>query len=234
MTEGLKVPNSASDRAQVLANLIELHLTWDVEHLKHCIDPSPAVNSFLEFAALYIPQLQGVAIAEFVGGEETVQVRNEIAVTVMRLVSWIVEQTVMLAEAVAPHYLSYHAVGLHEEGKRALWDLDACLAAACQQKMQADADVINIGYLGVVPPLYSRPVLDWAFKQLMWIETMAGRLETKVDQVPNHYGEKVQLFCLTKEALRYHLFQGQNHLKAAEGAPQAEAARAAQAYQARY
>jgi hypothetical protein len=209
-SDGLQVPNSASDRAHTVADVIELHLTWEVENLKHSVNPSAAVNSFTEFAALFVPQIQNLAVAEFVGGEETDEVREKISAVVLKLMCWIMEQSVTLAEAVAPQYLSYQAVRWYDEGVRALWDLDTCAQGAFWRRLQSFPEAKMPGSYAQVPGLYSARIMDWAFTQLTWVNKMAGRLQRKVDKVPNHYGVKVELFGLTRHALKDYLRHGQH------------------------
>jgi hypothetical protein len=200
MSDGLLVPNSASDRAHVVADVIQLHLTWEADNLQHNINPSFAINSFVEFAALFVPQIQGLAIGEFVGGEETNEVRAQFGAAVIRLMGWIVEKIVLLAERVGPQYISYQAMGWYDTGVRALWEIDTCLEAACRQRM------LSSGEAG----LYSAPIMNWAAGQLTWLNSMAGRLHQMVGMVPNHYGVTVPFFGLTRHGLENHLHQGQN------------------------
>ncbi len=226
MSEGLKLPVSACDRGHVVADVIELHLTWEIENLKHCVNPSAAVNSFVHFAALFVPQIQGLAIAEFVGEEETDEVRAEISVVVLKLMCWIVEQTAMLAGFVTPQYTSYQSAGWHEEGVKALWDLDTCLEAACLQELHSFPEAKMPGSYTTAPGLYSARIMDWAFTQLTWTNKSAGRLQRKVDMVPNHYGVKVELFGLTRQALKNYLRHAQCQNEVARQLKEAEDAKA--------
>lgn len=210
ISEGLKLPNSAFDRAHVVADVIELHLSWEIDNLKHTINPSAAINSFVEFAALFVPQIRGLAIAEFVGGEETDEVRAGISAVVLKLVCWIVEQSAMLGESLVPQYLPYQRAGWYEQSIKALWDLDTCLEAACQQRMQSFPEAKAPGSYTEAPGLYSARIMSWAFGQLSWVNKMAGRLQRSVDKVPNHYGVKVELFGLTRQALKNYIRHGQH------------------------
>lgn len=209
LSDGLKVPNCAADRARVVADVIELHLSCEIAGLRSSICPSVAVNSFLGFAALFVPQIQGLAIAEFVGGEETDEVRDEISTIVLKLMCWIVEQNVTLAEWVSPKYDSYQAGGWYDDGVKALLDLDTCLEAACQQKMNTFPEAKRLETCTEAAGLYSARIMDWAFTQLTWLNKMAGRLEWKVGPLPSHYGANVALFGLTRHALKNYIRHAQ-------------------------
>jgi hypothetical protein len=225
MSDGLKVPNAASDRAHVVADVIELHLTWEVENLKHSISPAAAVNSFVGFAALFVPQIRGLAVSEFVGGEDNDNVHAEISAVNMKLMCWIIDQSVTLVETVTPEYASYQPVGWYEEGVKGLWHLDTCLEASCQQHMQCSPEAKIPTDWDAVPGLYSARMLEWAFTQLTWVNRMAGRLERKVGMVPNNYGVKVGLFGLTRQSLKNYLRHGQHQHEVAKHLADAKAAK---------
>lgn len=190
LSDGLKVPNCAADRARVVADVIELHLSCEI-------------------AGLRSSQIQGLAIAEFVGGEETDEVRDEISTIVLKLMCWIVEQNVTLAEWVSPKYDSYQAGGWYDDGVKALLDLDTCLEAACQQKMNTFPEAKRLETCTEAAGLYSARIMDWAFTQLTWLNKMAGRLEWKVGPLPSHYGANVALFGLTRHALKNYIRHAQ-------------------------
>lgn len=152
MSDGLKIPDSVSDCAHIVADVIELHLTWEIHNLKSSICPSAAVNSFGEFAAIFIPQIQGLADTAFFGGEDTDDLRAEITDVVLKLMRWIVEQSAMLAEHVIPEHLSSEPGLRYDEGVKAIWDLDTCMEMACQQKLQS----------------FPRSELSWVFDQTTW------------------------------------------------------------------
>lgn len=226
MTEGLKIPDLASDRARVVADVIELHLTWEFENLKHSISSSAAVNAFVDFAALFLPQIRSLALGEYVGGEETYEARAEISAIVLKLVVWIVEESAILAECVAPKYLPSQSSEWYDEGVRALWDLDTCLERAFQHRMHSFPEALILGSFTEAPGLYSDGILEWAFLQLTWANKVAGRLQRTVDMVPNQYGVKVELFLLTRQSLKNFIRHGQRQIEVARQLREAEFARA--------
>jgi hypothetical protein len=226
MTQGLSMPDSASLRAQVVADVIELHLTWEYENLKHSMSPAAAINSFVGFTATFVPEIQSLAIAEFVGDEDTEEVRSEIANIVLKLVRWIVEHCVMLADFVTPQYLLSYVAGWYDEGVKGMWDIDTCFKAACQRMLHSFPEASMRGSYTEAPGLYSPRIMDWASRQLTWVNLMAGRLEEKAGMVPNHYGRFVQLFILTRLSLKEYLRHGQAQIDVARQLRQNELARA--------
>lgn len=226
MSDGVKVPNAATDRARVVADVIKLHLSWEIAGLMNSISPSAAVNGLVEFAALFVPQIQGLAIAEFVGGEETIEVRDEISAIVLNLMCWIVGQSVALAESVTPQHPTYQAVGWYEEGLKALGDLDACMEAAHQQKMTTFPEASMSDTYFEAAGLYSARIMNWAFAQLTWMNKMAGRLERKVGMVPAPDVSKVGLFGLTRQALKNYIRHAQRQNQVAEQLREIEDAKA--------
>lgn len=203
------MPNSASDRGRVLTNVVKLHLSREAEKLKYSISPAAAANSFVEFAGLFIPQIQDLAIAEFAGGEDTEAVRVDIITVVLQLVCWIVEQCAMLAESFSPHYITYEAVGWWDDKVRFLWILDECLEAACKQKILSFPEAKTPGTHTEARGMYSPRIMNWASTQLTWANNMAGRLQGKVGKVPNRYDVLVELFGLTRQTLETHIRRGQ-------------------------
>ena len=226
MSDGLKLPDSASDRAHVLADVIELHLTWEVQNLKHSISASAAVNNFVDFAGLFLPQIQTLAIGEFVGGEDTEEVRAEISIVVLKLVCWIVEQLIELAESVAPQYVPHQVAGWYDEGVKALWNLDTCLEAAWQRRLQCFPESKMPGSQTEPPGLYSPRIMNWAYSQLTGVNRVAGRLQRKVGMVPNHYGVLVDLFGLTRQSMKNYIRHGQTQIQVARQLKEVEQARA--------
>jgi hypothetical protein len=229
MSDGLKIPDSVSDRAHVVADVIELHLTWEIHNLKSSISPLAAVSSFGEFAAIFMPQIQGLADTAFFGGEDTDDLCAEITDVVLKLMRWIVEQSAMLTEHVIPEHLSSEPGLWYDEGVKTIWDLDTCMEMACQQKLQSFPEVRSLGSLTEPPGLYSTRIMNWAFTQLTWANELAGRIQRKVSMVPNHYGVKVELFGLTRQALKNYIRHGQRQIEVSRQVKEIEAAYPAKA-----
>lgn len=202
------MPNSAVKRAEVLANVIKLHLSWEVENLKHGVNASASLNSFVEFAGLFIPQIQDLARGNYVGGEETVRVRYDIATVATNLLRWIVEMCVWMAEHLAPLYLSYHAVGWYDEGLKALRTIDACLEAVFKNKMAAFPEARRLGSGSQMPGMFSPRIMEWVRSKLVWVNGMAEKLQSKAPMVPGPDGSLEVPFGLTIQALDTHLHSG--------------------------
>ena len=206
------MPNSAVKRAEVVANVIKLHLNWEVENLKNGVNASASLNSFVEFAGLFIPQIQDLALAEYIGEEDTTGVRFNIGTVTMNLLSWIVEMCVLMAEYHAPKYLSYQAVGWYDEGLKALRTIDATLEAACKHKMASFPEAKRLGSDTQMPGLFSDRIMKWASLQLVWANNMAEKLQSKAPMVPDQDGSLEEPFGLTRQALDNHVRHGQRWL----------------------
>ncbi len=208
VSDGLKMPNSAVERAEVLANVIKLHLNWEVENLKHGVNVSASLNSFVEFAALFLPQVQDLALAEYVGEEDTQRVRFMIATVVMNLMSWIVEICVKMVEHIAPIYLSFQAVRWYDQGLKALRAIDACLEAVCKHKIASFPEAKRPASDTRIPGLFSARIMKWASLQLVWANNMAEMLQSKAPMVPDQDGSLEEPFGLTRQALDNHIRVG--------------------------
>lgn len=203
------MPNSAIGRAEVVANVIKLHLNWEMDNLKHGVNGSASLNSFVEFAALFIPQIQGLAIAEYVGGEDTQNVRYGIATVVMNLLSWMLDVCVLMAEYHAPKYLSYRALGWYDEGLQALRAIDACLEVAFKNKIASFPEAKRLGSDTQMPGMFSRRIMKWANLQLVWANKMAEKLQSLAPMVLDEFGNLEEPFGRLRQTLDDHVRRGQ-------------------------
>ncbi|KAF7509580.1 hypothetical protein GJ744_007618 [Endocarpon pusillum] len=208
ISDGLTMPNSAVERAEVLANIIKLHLSWEVENLKNGVNASASLNSFVEFAGLFVPQIRDLALANYVGGEDTVRVRYNIATVGTNLLRWIVEMFVSMAKHHAPKYLSYQAVGWYDEGLKALRAIDACLDTVCKNKMESFPEAKRPAPATQMPGIFHPRVMQWVNSKLDWVDDMAGKLQSKAPMVPNQDGSVEAPFGRTRQALEQHLLRG--------------------------
>jgi hypothetical protein len=211
MFYGMPVPNSAVARAHVVAQTIQIHMTWEIDNLKHSVNPSAGVNSFVEFVTVLFPQIQGLAVGEFAGEEDTPQVRAEISSTALKLLCWTVEQVVILARAVTPQYQSYQAATWSAESAKTLWDIDSALKKAYYHQLHSFPESKQMPPEVRVPGLFSPRIMRWAFTQLTWLNKMASGLQQKVDMITNPYGDRVELFTMTREALKTYIRQAQHN-----------------------
>jgi hypothetical protein len=65
--------------------------------------------------------------------------------------------------------------------------------------------------------------MNWAFTQLTWANELAGRIQRKVSMVPNHCGVKVELFGLTRQALKNYIRHGQRQIEVSRQVKEIEA-----------
>ncbi len=199
------MPNSAVERAEVVANVIKLHLNWEAENLNNGVNGSASLNSFVEFAALFIPQIQDLALGDYIGGEDTVDVRCNIANVAMNLICWIVEICVLMAEYHAPMYLSYHAIGWYDEGLKALRAIDTCSEAICKHQIASFPEADILGSDTQMPGLFSPRIMNWATKRLAWANKMTAKLQSKAPMVPDQSGNSEEPFGLLRQVLDNHM-----------------------------
>ncbi len=199
------MPNSAVERAEVVANIIKLHLNWEAENLKNGVNASASLNSFVEFAALFLPQAQDLALGAYIGGEDTVDVRFSIATVALNLLCWMVELCVLLAEYHAPMYQSYHAIGWYDEGLKALMAIDTSLEAVCKHHIASFPEANILGSNTQMPGLCSPRIMEWTNKRRVWANKMAARLHSKAPMVPDLFGNVEEPLGLLRQALDKHM-----------------------------